>query len=155
MSTTSCITGNNSNNNNSNSNNNFLKSRKTPNSTSANADEHTYVTSNSINDKSDCVSTSSVDSANIYAELKKRQRDVLTYSILMLVFFTPIAAPLTPVAIYYGIKAGHNIDRMNRFTVCNSLLLVAHYLNLASFIVATLLFHSYVIISAIMLSYPR
>jgi hypothetical protein len=69
-------------------------------------------------------------------ELKMRQREIMTYSILLFFFFF---SPFSLVGIFYGIRSKKEISRQN-FETAQKYLNRANFINLASFIIGSLNF---------------
>jgi hypothetical protein len=90
-----------------------------------------------------------VDSAYV-RELKLRIRNHLTYSSLFLIFF---CSPIVLIAIYYGLKARNQLKRGKNFASVDELLAKAHYINLMCFIIGSLIYATYFVVSILLISH--
>jgi hypothetical protein len=78
--------------------------------------------------------------------LKSRQRDIFTYSILIIFLF---CSPIAPAAIYYGIKANQQINRGKNLKLANKYLDRANFINLTSLIISALVLICIILLGSI------
>lgn len=83
------------------------------------------------------------------SNLEQRKREILTYSVLLAFMF---GSPIALVGLYFGLKANNQIKENNgSHQDAEKSLRKAHFINLAAFIINTLLFLTYLVISMLLL----
>lgn len=104
------------------------------------------------NNNAENVSSSlSINDALLIKELRLRLRNILTYSCLILVFFL---SPVVLISLFYGVRAKRELNKHNYVLVHNHLTR-AHYLNLMAFVVGSIIYATYFVVSVLIIKHYK